>query len=262
MKGKAAVLKKNQALGELRIEYVTLDKVRPNTYNPNRQSEHDLQLLLKSIGEDGFTQPVVVAEDYTIVDGEHRWRAAAHLGMTTIPVVIVPMDVTQARIATLRHNRARGSEDISMATAVLRDLEKLGALEWAQDSLQISDDELNRLLADIPAPEALMGQEFGTAWIPQTQPAAWNQDVHLSANGQVMAHSTPAAIEQARKQEVALMAARTDEERLAVKRDNRIYRVTLVFSDDEADTVKMILGDMPAPNLLELCQQERARRES
>ncbi len=260
MKGKAAVLKKNKTLGELRIEYVSLDKVRPNTYNPNRQSDHDFQLLLKSIGEDGFTQPVVVAEDYTIVDGEHRWRAAAHLGMSTIPVVIVPMDVTQARIATLRHNRARGSEDISLATAVLRDLEKLGALEWAQDSLQISDDELNRLLADIPAPEALMGPEYGTAWVPQTQPANWNHEVHITADGQSMAHSTPAAIETARAQEVALLAARTNEERLAVKRDNKIYRVTLVFSDDEADTVKTVLGDSPASALLALCASELSRR--
>ena len=76
------------------------------------------------------------------------------------------MTYEQARIATLRHNRARGSEDIELTSEVLRDLENLGALDWAQDSLMMDDLELQRMLEDIPAPEAMGDEEFGTAWIP------------------------------------------------------------------------------------------------
>ena len=49
---------------------------------------------------------------------------------------------------------------------VMRDLEKLGALDWAQDTLMLSDVEVNRLLEDVPAPESLKNEEFSTAWTP------------------------------------------------------------------------------------------------
>lgn len=257
-KGKKVVEKKFQALEKLRIEYVPITQIKPNDYNPNRQSEHDFNLLIKSITEDGFTQPIVVANDYTIVDGEHRWRAAAHLGFTEIPVVVVPMDPAQARIATLRHNRARGSEDIDLATEVLRDLERLGALDWAQDSLQLSDEELNRLLTDMPAPEALMAEEFNEAWVPDRDPA---NDAEPIASANSVVHSTPGAIEAVRRQEVRLAEAKSEEERIAIRKDRRIYRVALSFSDDEADVVKEVLGDQPAVNLLALCRAEQSRRQ-
>jgi ParB/RepB/Spo0J family partition protein len=256
-KGKKVVEKKFHALEKLRIEYVPITQIKPNDYNPNRQSEHDFNLLIKSITEDGFTQPIVVANDYTIVDGEHRWRAAAHLGFTEIPVVVVPMDPAQARIATLRHNRARGSEDIDLATEVLRDLERLGALDWAQDSLQLSDEELNRLLTDMPAPEALMAEEFNEAWVPDRDPA---NDAEPIANANSVVHSTPGAIEAVRRQEVRLAEAKSEEERISIRKDRRIFRVALSFSDDEADVVKEILGDQPAVNLLALCTAEQSRR--
>ena len=134
-KGKAEVEKKNKVLEALNVQYVTHDQIVPNTYNPNRQSEDEFELLKRSMSEDGFTQPIVCVkhEDqegmFRIVDGEHRWRCSKELGYDEIPVVVTPMTYEQARIATLRHNRARGSEDIELTSEVLRDLEKLGALD-------------------------------------------------------------------------------------------------------------------------------------
>ena len=81
--------------------------------------------------EDGFTQPIVAAksstpardgsEGFKIVDGEHRWRAANTLGFDEVPVAVVPMSEEQAKIATLRHNRARGSEDVASIADRLAD---------------------------------------------------------------------------------------------------------------------------------------------
>ena len=79
--------------------------------------------------------------------------AAQALGMAEIPIVKVDMSDQQMRIATISHNTARGNHDIELEVQVLRDLESLGALDWAQDSLMISDDEIPKLLKDIPAPE-------------------------------------------------------------------------------------------------------------
>jgi ParB/RepB/Spo0J family partition protein len=251
IKGAAAVAKTNTTLDKLAIEYRAVGDIRPNNYNPNRQSDHEFRLLCRSIEEDGFTQPVIVSRDYTIVDGEHRWRAALHLGLPEIPVVVVPMDTAQAKIATLRHNRARGSEDLELSVEVLRDLEKLGALDWAADSLDLSDAELNRLLDDVPAPEALAGEEFSTAWVPGRDGAASD----LTGGGTLTAvAATPAALTMAREKEIALRGAKTEQERQTIAQERQVYRISLSFTDDEALIVKEALGDQPATAVLDMCR--------
>lgn len=253
-RGQAEVEKRNQALDTLEIEYVTPESIAPNEYNPNRQNEHEFALLCKSIEEDGFTQPVLIGSDGHIVDGEHRWRAAQHLGLERIPIVRVPMDAAQARIATLRHNRARGSEDVELSVAVLRDLDKLGALDWAADSLELDDTELNRLLSDVPAPEALAAEEFTEAWVPDRDAAIATGDTTTSS-GSTTADSTPAALAANREMEARMREARTAEERAAVQRDRDIYRVVLSYTGEEAVVVKAVLGDTPAQTLLAMCQE-------
>jgi ParB/RepB/Spo0J family partition protein len=249
-KGAAVIEKKNRSLERLEIQYLAADKIKPNEYNPNRQNEHEFTMLVSSIQEDGFTQPVIVAEDFTIVDGEHRWRAAMQVGLKEIPVVVVPMDAAQARIATLRHNRARGSEDMELAVEVLRDLEKLGALDWAADSLDMSDDELQRLLTDIAAPDALAGEEFSEAWTPMGGALAQDGDFRSDAT----ADHTPDAMAQARQQEQRLRDARSEEERQAIQRDSRLFRLALSFTGEEADVVRSALGDAPAMRVLTWCK--------
>ena len=47
-KGKRTVDKKNKSLETLNVEYVNVNDIYPNEWNPNRQSDHDFELLLKS----------------------------------------------------------------------------------------------------------------------------------------------------------------------------------------------------------------------
>ncbi len=269
-KGRAAVEKKAQALNRLEVKYVPADHVTPNSYNPNRQSDAEFNLLIKSITEDGFTQPIVVVrtegqEDrYTIVDGEHRFRAAVRLGYAEVPVAIAPMTLEQARIATLRHNRARGSEDIELATAVLRDLEAVGALGWAQDSLGLSQVEVDRLLQDIGAPEALAAEDFSPAWNP-TPPQAITNDANThapaSSGGEsMMSGQTLAASDALREREKAVSEAKTVEDKRKAAEESKVFRLSVIFADAEADVVKAVLGDSPAAGILRLCQEEAARR--
>ena len=58
---------------------VPVEKIVPNTYNPNSVAPPELALLYDSIKEDGYTMPIVCyyskAKDvYVIVDGFHRYR--------------------------------------------------------------------------------------------------------------------------------------------------------------------------------------------
>ena len=61
------------------VKPVPIEKIVPNTYNPNAVAPPELELLYDSIKEDGYTMPVVCyysSKDdlYVIVDGFHRYR--------------------------------------------------------------------------------------------------------------------------------------------------------------------------------------------
>lgn len=260
-KGKKAIEKKNNVLRELVIEYVPINSIKPNDYNPNRQSEHDFELLIKSMQEDGFTQPIIVQKSTKmIVDGEHRWRAAMVLGYKEIPVVFVNMTAEQMRIATLRHNRARGSEDLELSVQVLRDLQELGALEWAQDSLMLSDEEINKLLKDIPVPEALANEEYSQSW----EPLDLSEDIDITANevdgathgGKMKVAASHKAMETIKERQSLIEKAKTEEEKELAKKFTKLYRLNLIFANEEAEIIEKVLGDEPAVKLIELCKKE------
>ena len=269
-RGHKAIEQIANRLEKLAIEYLPIDSLQPNSWNPNRQSDHDFELLLASMRSDGFTTPIICLKgsDHIIVDGEHRWRAARHLNeearkagkpeqYLTVPVVIVDMPEAQAKVATLRHNRARGSEDIELSAQLLRDLETLGALDWAQDQLLMDDVEIQRMLSDIAAPEALAAEEFSQAWVPQgTHVQGEATHDGFIGGAQALEGATSSASDRLRVAEKAMAAAKTDEERQAVLKDRDVYRVALTFTDAEARVVKQALGDRPADKLLELCRKE------
>lgn len=267
-RGLSHVEKSAVRLKTLKVEYVPTASIKPNTYNPNRQSADTLELLKRSIKEDGFTQPVIVhRSSRQIVDGEHRWRAALDLGMTQIPVVFVDMTDEQMRISTLRHNRARGSEDIELSTEVLRDLQQLGAIGWAQDSLMMSDDDLNKLLDQIPTPEILAGESFVEAWTPERGDAKQGEvagDEKASTTIQEMKNAigthgvamTKDAAAEVVQRKAALENATTETERTNISQAfEQPYRLQLVFTGEEAILVREVLGEEPAERLLSICRE-------
>lgn len=266
-KGKKAIEKKTKALETLVVVYVPHNSIKPNPYNPNRQSEHEFELLKRSMTEDGFTQPIIVNNNpdhpefmNMIVDGEHRWRAGGELGYEDVPVVFVQFTPAQMRIATLRHNRARGTEDVELTAQVLRDLQQLGALNHAQDSLMLDDIEIGHLLEQTPAPEVLAGESFSEAWQPSAEGDLSKQGENLDRGS--MTAMTPAAVQQIRQQEAAIQNAKTEEEKAALQRDLSNFRVLAVFSKDEAVIVRAVLGDTPAIKLLEICKEIYAKMQA
>jgi ParB/RepB/Spo0J family partition protein len=269
-RGKKAVAKNTSALKELKVQYTAMDQIEPNEWNPNRQSDHDFELLTKSIEEDGFTQPIVVVKNdknpkfkFKIVDGEHRWRAASVMGFEEIPVIEVPMTEAQAKIATFRHNRARGSEDYELAASLMKDLESIGALDWAQDSLMLSQVEIDRMLEDAPVPDVLGEEDWTEAWEPesagQSEEGESTESVETkildgASEGRVITASTIGAVNAQREKEKRIAEATTAEERQMIKRDSDIFKIYLSFTGEEAVLVKGVLGDRAAEKLVELCK--------
>jgi ParB-like chromosome segregation protein Spo0J len=260
-KGAAAVDRVAKRLESLTVEWCDPLDLRPNPWNPNRQNDHEFHMLCMSIEDAGFTQPIMVVEiresdlvewqdelasgyavgERVIVDGEHRWRAAQHLGITPIPYVQMPYGAAQARLSTLQMNRARGSEDIQLAAEVLRDLEKLGVLDLAGARLDMSDAELGRMLEDIDAPDAM----------PQ------DRRVVVDESGAEV-YVTPAEARADREYQERVRAAKSREEREAWLAERQSFRLVLTFAGDEADLVREALRPDPASKVVEWCRAKGA----
>lgn len=251
---RVAVEKRNVVLQRLEVQYVAIGAIKPNDYNPNRQSEHDFEMLLRSIEDDGFTQPVVVHRGtMTIIDGEHRWRACKALGYTEVPVVLTDMTPEQMRIATLRHNRARGSEDANLAADVLKELIGLGTMDWAKDALMLDDVEIRRLTETMRHED--LSQLIPDLPADQLGPRGTGLTEGDIANGV----NTDADQTRAKERLVAQM--RQDEERAMSAQDAGAYRLLLFFVGAEAEAVRSVLGKESSAKVLEMCRAAAATQE-
>lgn len=111
------------------LQWVDHDKLRANDYNPNKVSEDNLRLLVQSIETNGWTLPIVVRPDYTIIDGFHRWTVAGREPLKSklggkVPVVIVDHggDSSEDIYGTITHNRARGTHLLEPMKAIVKRL--------------------------------------------------------------------------------------------------------------------------------------------
>lgn len=93
------------------IQDLELDKIVPNRYQPRREfSEDSIKELAETLDKNGLLQPIVVREDgdqYEIIAGERRYRAAKSLGWETIPAIVKNMDDDQAASLALIENLQR-----------------------------------------------------------------------------------------------------------------------------------------------------------
>lgn len=135
-----------------KLEWVERDRLKANDWNPNKVSKQNLKLLVQSILTNGWTLPIVVRPDYTIIDGYHRWTIAGEEPLVSllggkVPVVIVEHeDESKDMYGTVTHNRARGTHLLEpMKRIVQRLLEDGKTVNEISKQLGMKPEEVFRL---------------------------------------------------------------------------------------------------------------------
>ena len=89
--GRPAVVRPEVDSGE-RIQELKLAHIVPSPLQPRKDFGQDaLQELIESIREHGIIQPLIVRQagnQYELIAGERRWRAAQELGLPQVPVIV------------------------------------------------------------------------------------------------------------------------------------------------------------------------------
>lgn len=128
-KGLGALIPTDPGTGDSIFREIDIVHIVPNPYQPRNQfDEEALESLAASIAAVGIIQPIIVrkiSDDYEIIAGERRWRAAQRAGLKRIPVLVRPADDQDTLEAAVVENVHR---------------QDLNALEEAAAYRQLMDD--------------------------------------------------------------------------------------------------------------------------
>jgi ParB-like chromosome segregation protein Spo0J len=184
----------------LEIQLLPLDKVHPNSWNPNKQTERQFEAEVESICSNGFIAPILVRaskKGFEILDGEHRYKAMKIIidkklsgvenvpelvAAKQIPAIVIEANDSKAKKLTIIMNETRGRAE-------------LGELALLLDS--ISEDMGDELLVGLPYSEKqlkdlLSLSEFdwdNLANVEMPEPSEDDEDDVLAAK--IVAHLTP-----------------------------------------------------------------------
>src|SRR5882724_10382441 len=124
-----------------RVERWPIKRLVPYARNARTHSDAQIGQIAASIREWGWTNPVLVAEDGTIIAGHGRVLAAQKLGITKVPVMVATgWTEAQRRAYTIADNKLtlNGGWDQELLGLEIGELELLG---FDLDLIGFSEDE-------------------------------------------------------------------------------------------------------------------------
>jgi len=142
------------------IEQVDTDSLIPYARNARVHDDEQIARIAKSIGEYGFTNPVLIDGHGTIIAGHGRVLAAQQLGLAQVPCIrLTHLTDAQRRAYVIADNRL--AELSSWDSAMLAgELEDLGADGMDFDLLGFDGDELENLLGTPAAAEKPTADDY------------------------------------------------------------------------------------------------------
>ena len=159
-----------------RIEWREVTALRANLWNPNVQFKREHRLLEQSILTTGWVQPILITKDGTILDGYHRWclardsQAIREKYHGLVPCAVLDVDEAEARVITVRMNRAKGVHAAVRMADLVQDLVDDHGLTFEQVAERIGAtvDEVALLHQDsIFKARKLDELPYSKAWVPR-----------------------------------------------------------------------------------------------
>lgn len=143
---------------------VPIDKIEPNPWNPNVQSDEIYAKEIASIEKFGFVDPITVREvgfdRFQIIDGEHRWKAGrehseecrpadgVHVGYVALPCWNLGLiEDADAREMTVVLNETRGVANEDRLRSLLEDLiKRRGSEDPVREIMPFSRERFNEIM--------------------------------------------------------------------------------------------------------------------
>lgn len=166
------------------IEMVSIGQLLPYARNARTHDDAQVAQIAASIKEFGFNNPILIADDQSIVAGHGRLAAARKLGLTEVPVVrLSHLSDTQRKAYILADNRLalNAGWDNDLLKLELQELEIEGV---DLEMLGFSKEELDGLLNSLEPTEGLTDEDA----VPETpeEPITKPGDIWILGNHRLM----------------------------------------------------------------------------
>lgn len=135
-------------MGANQVKNVKIKDLKPHPKNPRVHPDSALDKLMKSIGQFGFTNPVLASKDGIILAGHARCKAAQKAGIEEVPVIFLDLEGADADAYLIADNKIQ--EETSWEKETLADLIKeLQGLDYDVSFTGFSPPEIDELFTQI-----------------------------------------------------------------------------------------------------------------
>lgn len=160
-----------------KIQWINVNKLKANDYNPNVVLTNELKLLQLSMLKNGWIQPVLVTQDYDIIDGFHRstlCKINKDINKMTdgkVPCVVLNLSKPERILLTVRINRAKGNHIALKMNKLIQELINTYGLskKYVAENLGATEREIELLLYDDVFDKYKLTEEtlYSEAWKPK-----------------------------------------------------------------------------------------------
>ena len=137
-RGIGALITENSSVHKEEVIYVQTEKIKPNPFQPREYFDTEsIEELSQSIKEKGVIQPLLVrrkGDDYELIAGERRLRAAKLLNKSEVPVLIKDVqDKDSLELALIENIQRQG----------LNPIEEAHAYQYLIDKFQVTQEKIS-----------------------------------------------------------------------------------------------------------------------
>lgn len=141
-KGLGALIPDKQEGAEQEVVlHLKIQDVKPNPYQPREDFDpQSLEELKQSIKEKGIIQPILVrrkGDQYELIAGERRWRAATELNLTEIPALVKEVEDLDSLELSLIENIQRQE---------LNPIEEARAFKYMIEKFSLTQERVSEVL--------------------------------------------------------------------------------------------------------------------
>ena len=146
----------------IRDENAPLERLKPNPKNPRHHPESLITQLEESMKRFGRVSPMIVDEDYNIIAGHARYKAASNIGLKTFPVRVFKFDKHDSNLYMLADNRLNELSEWNMVLLEPQFLELKDAGVGLEGTGFTNEDMDNMLIGiDFGVPDFDMNESIG-----------------------------------------------------------------------------------------------------
>lgn len=142
--------KHNKNQNDLDIKYISTEKLVPYANNARTHSDEQIRQIADSIGEFGFTNPVLIDEKNGVIAGHGRIMAAQLLKLDTIPTIkLSGLSEAQKKAYVIVDNKLAENSgwDLDLLRSEFIDLQDM---DFDTDLLGFSDEDMLEIFPEEP----------------------------------------------------------------------------------------------------------------